>query len=1325
MDNNDKIPQFNLGAGTYNSTVFLRGDGVWADPLAAGFVPTSRTLTINGVTYDLSANRTWTIDKASVGLGNVDNTSDANKPISTATQTALNLKEDKANKGIPNGYASLAGDGKVPSTQLPSYVDDVIEVANYAALPAIGETGVIYITLDNNNVYRWSGSVYVQISQPNAVWGSITGTLSSQVDLQSALNAKQDDITLTTTGTSGAATLIGSTLNIPRYDSSLIGYVPYVGAVSDLNLGVHRILAQRGYFENNGSNDTLNVIHSSGSGYGINVSKGGSGEALRVNKTSGSGNAASILGGVTLIDELHLNTDLSDSYIASASNWNSAFNDKINSASVTGTTTKTLTLNQQDGGTITASWTDDNTDAVSSVFGRTGAVVAVSGDYNTSQVTESTNLYYTEARVNANANVAANTAARHNAVTLGTANGLSLSTQQLSLGLASASTTGALSSTDWNTFNNKQNALTNPITGTGTTNYVSKFTSPGSIGDSLIFDNGTNVGIGTISPQTKLDVVGTHTTSTFRVYYPDLNVAGQDSSVDIWASEPGLTYTGSGIGSNVNGHPYYGRRNNALGQSFIRFFDSSMMFHTSSSNAVYDERMRITSGGNVGIGTTNPNQKLEVNSNIRLITSNFSANGQIGILGFGPQGYSGVNTSEISSTFEGTNWYNGSNLIFKTSASGDITMYPSIERMRITSGGNVGIGTTSPSSKLHLAGSTTLLTITDTTYNRTSEIGYLDQANLYFANDSNSNTYIGRYNNLFLAYGGGNVGVGTATPGAKLDVNGTVRSSQYSFITNVYDGRGLYGDDGGGSTIFSLTRQPSNEVRLQGYSSLTFFTDGSTGTEKMRITYDGKVGIGTTSPTQKLHVYGNIYSEQGGLIGYRTDGGTGIEVNGGDLGSGSYIARFKNYSNVDEVVIKGNGNVGLGTSNPAWKFVVSKGGAAGLEIDPDTGSPGRIGIYAYNRASSSYMPISFEANNYSFAVGSVGIGTTTPYSKLDITDWTTYISVTSTANSESTTDGQPLAGINFRKHYGIGIGASIKQLQAGGLSNYSQAHLAFYTNDASIGWNDPVERMRITSGGNVGIGTGNPFGIWSGDNRTLQINSGTNTSSELVQSRTGATISRFLSGTSDEFGVYTNSALNYTIYTNGSERIRIAANGNVGIGTTAPAAKLDINANNGIAQIVRQTYSFNGPNYAIGIVGDGASAGYISQNPADGGLQLSGGTTYYGAGLWRTDTTSGSTIQLINGNTIFLNNGGLSGNYFATERMRISSDGNIGIGTTAPHPSAILDLTSTTQGFLPPRMDDGEMTSISSPDEGLIIWNRSSQCLFVFDGGSWRKIAYV
>lgn len=52
-------------------------------------------------------------------------------------------------------------DGKVPNTQLPSYVDDVIEVANYAALPATGESGKIYVTIDTGNVYRKIGRAHV------------------------------------------------------------------------------------------------------------------------------------------------------------------------------------------------------------------------------------------------------------------------------------------------------------------------------------------------------------------------------------------------------------------------------------------------------------------------------------------------------------------------------------------------------------------------------------------------------------------------------------------------------------------------------------------------------------------------------------------------------------------------------------------------------------------------------------------------------------------------------------------------------------------------------------------------------------------------------------------------------------------------------------------------------------------------------------------------------------------------------------------------------------------------------------------------------------
>lgn len=82
----------------------------------------------------------------------------------TDLQTALNAKESTANKGAVNGYASLDGSGLVPSSQLPSYVDDVVEYANLAALPVTGITGKIYVTLDTNKTYRWSGSAYIEIS---------------------------------------------------------------------------------------------------------------------------------------------------------------------------------------------------------------------------------------------------------------------------------------------------------------------------------------------------------------------------------------------------------------------------------------------------------------------------------------------------------------------------------------------------------------------------------------------------------------------------------------------------------------------------------------------------------------------------------------------------------------------------------------------------------------------------------------------------------------------------------------------------------------------------------------------------------------------------------------------------------------------------------------------------------------------------------------------------------------------------------------------------------------------------------------------------------
>ncbi|MGI1661378.1 hypothetical protein ACRDNQ_03970 [Palleronia sp. KMU-117] len=75
--------------------------------------------------------------------------------------TQYQLREEK---GAVGGYASLDGTGKVPASQLPSFVDDVIEAADFASLPGSGETGKIYVTLNDNKTFRWSGSAYVEIS---------------------------------------------------------------------------------------------------------------------------------------------------------------------------------------------------------------------------------------------------------------------------------------------------------------------------------------------------------------------------------------------------------------------------------------------------------------------------------------------------------------------------------------------------------------------------------------------------------------------------------------------------------------------------------------------------------------------------------------------------------------------------------------------------------------------------------------------------------------------------------------------------------------------------------------------------------------------------------------------------------------------------------------------------------------------------------------------------------------------------------------------------------------------------------------------------------
>jgi hypothetical protein len=133
--------------------------------------PTLATVATSGSYTDLS-------DKPTIPTNNNELTNGAGYITGIASgdvTTALGYTpENAANKNANNGYAGLDANGKVAAAQLPSFVDDVLEFADLAAFPGTGETGKIYVAIDTGKIYRWSGSVYVEISASPGSTDSVT-----------------------------------------------------------------------------------------------------------------------------------------------------------------------------------------------------------------------------------------------------------------------------------------------------------------------------------------------------------------------------------------------------------------------------------------------------------------------------------------------------------------------------------------------------------------------------------------------------------------------------------------------------------------------------------------------------------------------------------------------------------------------------------------------------------------------------------------------------------------------------------------------------------------------------------------------------------------------------------------------------------------------------------------------------------------------------------------------------------------------------------------------------------------------------------------------
>jgi len=255
----------------------------------------------------------------------------------------------------------------------------------------------------------------------------------------------------------------------------------------------------------------------------------------------------------------------------------------------------------------------------------------------------------------------------------------------LSISQATTSTDGYLSSTDWNTFNGKQNTLTNPVT--GTTNYVPKLTGASTIGNSQIFDNGTNIGIGTASP----------TLVNFGLEFVVSRITGAQQEAQVVIQ--GNTTTDS----NVGGLHFYNNTNFLANISGAREgANNSGIIKFSTNNAGSSaERMRITSNGNVGIGTQTVLNNIG-NGTLQLGTT-------MNLINIGNQAYLQNNWNYVGGGTP-THIINGVSSRFLLNTTGDFiftntssgsantTIVSEFERMRITSGGNVGIGTPTPTS---------------------------------------------------------------------------------------------------------------------------------------------------------------------------------------------------------------------------------------------------------------------------------------------------------------------------------------------------------------------------------------------------------------------------------------------------------------------------------------------------------------------------------------------------------------------------------------------------------------------------------------------------
>ncbi len=880
-------------------------------------------------------------------------------------------------------------------------------------------------------------------------------------------------------------------------------------------------------------------------------------------------------------------------------------------------------------------------------------------------------------------------------------------------------------------------------------------------GNDIYYNTGL-VGIGTSSPGAPLHVKkATPTTGTVTVgVLEGIQDAGAGNGVyaQIKNSSASSSRTGLVLGGATSDKQWL-IGNDSAGNNIQNFYLYDMKTGTA--------RLYIDSAGHVALGGgTAPTEALDVTGNVKFSGAVMPGNDP-GTLGYvlTSGGTGGTPTWTDPNSYISSGWQLNGNTLSSVKKFGTLSYHDipfvtnNVEKMRLMADGKLGIGKSNPTEILDVVGNVRFsgALMPNNSYGTSGQFlmssGYNTAPTWADAWKPGGNN-LGSVQNLgttsytdipiitanterMRIKSDGKVGIGTASPTQVLDVTGNVQFSGALMPGSSNGTAGQFLISAGANTAptWGDAWKPdgnnisgTKSIGTTSYSDLPFITNN---TEKMRIKADGKVGIGTTNPgeildvTGNVNVTGNVYATgniklNGALMPNNSAGTSGYFLTSAGSGQpptwtnpstlawtpgGNTLSSTQNFgtvsyhdipiitANSEKVRIKADGKVGIGTTNPGQLLDVSgnvsfsgalmpnnSAGTSGFFLtsagtnqpptwtDPSTlawkpGGNTFSSVQNFGTASYHDIPI-ITANTEKMRIkadGKVGIGKTAPTEILDVVGNVRFSGALMPNNSYGNS-GQVLisAGMNNPPVWGDAWtpgGNNLSSMQSFGTTSYTD--IPFITAN--------TEKMRLLANGRLGIGTTSP-------GEMLDVVGNVKFSGALMPNNSYGTAGQFLMsagmntaptwadawkpGGNTIYSIQTLGTNAYTdlpFVTNSTERMRITAAGNVGINNTNPSQPLDVTGN------VR----FSGalmPNNTAG------TSGYILTSA---GNNTAPTWTDPSASFWKQDGNSLSAVKKL----------GTTSNHYLpfitnnTERMRIETNGEVGIGTTSP--TATLDVAGT------------------------------------------------